>query len=77
MNTAILVGFYAMFHLAAHKLMDNTEQGKKFKNFLVTWRTDSFLYLLLCSMTVFVWTCCSIVLLALVLSPHMRTVFGF
>lgn len=60
-----LVLFYGCCYGIFGWWTENTDAGKYFKHFCQTWKADSFLHGVLCSVTVFIFGVCGILALGL------------
>ena len=66
-HPVLLVICYGMIYAAANVWFEKSIWGIAAKKYLVEWRTDSFLNLLLCAATVFTFSCAAILALGLTL----------
>ena len=58
-NQLILVGIYALIHLAFNTWCEKSDTGIRFRHFLQTWKTDWFNGIMV-SISVFILFCCGI-----------------
>lgn len=69
-NTILLLLSYGMIQAALRAVMDHTYWGGRFKAYLLNWRTDSPLFLVLCAMTVATFSMLAIFAIGMILHHY-------
>jgi hypothetical protein len=62
-----LIGVYALIHLAANLWFEHSKMGQGVKHYLQNWRADGWVHGIMCSVSVFIVSCCAILALGLTL----------
>ena len=66
-SLAAYVLVLGVIHFAANQFTENTAPGRRIRDYLRNWKTDSLSHLVLCAGTVIIFLWCGILALVLIL----------